>query len=99
VSDRVIVLNDPVNFIDPDGRLIATATLIGYVWGPTIIAGVTAAAYRLAPYTPVIADFTQGLIMPGPFPPNPAGAAGWATREYIIDAFINRKKQKDNPCP
>ncbi len=57
------VLNDPVNFVDPTGEFFVSGlTLLGYVYGPSIVAAATVALYRLAPYSRAIVDVTYGLI-------------------------------------
>ncbi len=99
------VLNDPVNWVDPTGEfLVSGLTLLGYVYGPSIVAAGTVALYRLAPYTPIIGDFLQGLLIPGPPPPTPAGLAGWNTKRFLVDPILdelNRRKENkplDNNC-
>ena len=97
------VLNDPVNAIDPDGRILATLTLVGYVYGPAIVAATTTAVYRFAPYSPVVTDFALGFIMPDLPPPTPAGLLGYTTREFfneLWDEFNNWKNDESpNNCP
>ena len=89
VLDRILVSNNPVNFVDPTGQfLVSGAVLVGYVYGPAIVAAGTAAAYRLGPYLPAIGEFVEGFVMPGPPPSSPAGYAGSATR-YAIDEAID----------
>ncbi len=84
------VQNNPVNYVDPTGQFLVSGTvLVGYVYGPAIVAAGTAAAYRLGPYLPAIGEFLEGFVMPGPPPPSPAGYAGSATR-YAIDEAIDR---------
>ncbi|NDY43625.1 RHS repeat-associated core domain-containing protein [Dissulfurirhabdus thermomarina] len=82
--------NNPINYVDPTGQFLVSGTvLVGYVYGPAIVAAGTAAAYRLGPYLPAIGEFLEGFVMPGPPPPSPAGYAGSATR-YAIDEAIDR---------
>jgi RHS repeat-associated protein len=80
-------LNNSINLVDPDGRFVATLTLLGYVYGPAIVTGVVAAVYQLAPYSPFIWDFTQGFIFPGPPPPTPCGYSGFAVREFFDEIW------------
>ena len=78
--------------------------MIGYVYGPTIVAAGTAAVYRLGPYIPVVLDAAQGFFIPGPPPPTPGGYAGYGAREFLNKLWEKltnwRKDESSNSsCP
>ncbi|RWX45428.1 RHS repeat-associated core domain-containing protein [Candidatus Electrothrix aarhusensis] len=86
VSFYRYVANDPVSFVDPNGLILASSLVyVGYVYGPTIVAGTIAAAYKIGPYLPVILDFAEGFL-PGP-PSTPAGVGG-AFTSAVIESFL-----------
>ena len=91
------VQNNPVNLIDPTGEFIASGiTLLGYVYGPAIVAASAAALYRIAPYAPAIWDFTLGFIDPGPPPMTPAGAVGTGARKIFDETLYDTDDKCDN---
>ncbi len=52
--------------------------------------------YQYLPYLPVLFDFMQGFVVPGPPPPTPGGYAGYATREILEKAW---EKLTEPPKP
>jgi RHS repeat-associated protein len=95
------VQNDPVNFVDPTGQFLVSGTvLVGYVYGPAIVAAGTAAAYRLGPYLPAILDYAEGFL-PGP-PSTALGVGGALTKEILEntwDSISDALENNDKPCP
>jgi RHS repeat-associated protein len=92
------VLNNPSNLIDTDGRVVAASTIalvyyvgipLAYRYGPVLMRLAKAAYLQ---YWPLILDFLEKFIIPGPPPPSPFGYSGYTTREMYDKLTKDKSK-------
>ncbi len=86
------VLNNPVDFRDPTGKILVSGTVFTiYIVVPPIITALAPIAYELAPYTPYIVGIIEGFL-PGP-PSTPTGTIV-AAGKYVLDSLTDGTHQE-----